>query len=122
MSGEKALAIAAYEDVVARYPNAHVPANNLALLLVEEPSDPAAVNRAWSWLASLKTKDPALLDTLGWVHHKHGDDIKALPYLEEAVSLKPEIAEHRYHLGIVYQALGRAGEAKQELKSGHDRE
>lgn len=116
LSGEKALAIAAYEDVVARYPNAHVPANNLALLLVEEPSDPAAVNRALELVSQFKdTKDPALLDTLGWVHHKHGDDIKALPYLEEAVSLKPEIAEHRYHLGIVYQALGRAGEAKQEL-------
>ena len=116
LSGERALAIAAYEDVVARYPDAHVPANNLALLLIEEPGDPAAMGRALELVSLfIDTKDPALLDTLGWVHHKQGEDIKALSFLEEAVSLKPEIAEHRYHLGIVYQALGRAGEAKQEL-------
>lgn len=60
----------------------------------------------------LKPDNPAILDSLGWVHYRMGELEKALRYLREAVqdNSDDEIASH---LGEVLWVSGREQEARQ---------
>ena len=51
------------------------------------------------------------VDSLGWVHYKLGDPVRAVGYLERATELEPSDPEITGHLGDVYWALGRREEA-----------
>ena len=61
-------------------------------------------------------KQPALLDTLGWIAHLQGNDKQALSYLTQAVSPLREVPDVHYHMGIVYLALGNKAWARYHLE------
>lgn len=59
----------------------------------------------------LAPDNAAILDSLGWVYHKRGDNERALPYLEQAYSAMPD-QEVAAHLAEVLWELGRENEAR----------
>ncbi|HEY5717148.1 MAG TPA: tetratricopeptide repeat protein, partial [Motiliproteus sp.] len=60
----------------------------------------------------LKPDDPAILDSMGWVHFNLGRPRHALPYLQRAYNSFPD-PEIATHLGKVYWALGQTEQALQ---------
>ena len=114
--GERDAAIQAYKELLARFPDALVVVNNLAVLFADQVDDPAALEQALELALRLKDSDiPEFLDTLGWVYYQRGEYVLALPHLEKAVAGQPEQPEMRYHLGLTYAKLGRVEEAKKNL-------
>lgn len=65
-------------------------------------------------------KNPALLDTLGWILARQGQFNDALPYLREAYSFNASNHEVRYHIGYTLLKLDRKTEAIAELKAAVD--
>ncbi|WP_416307586.1 XrtA/PEP-CTERM system TPR-repeat protein PrsT [Neptunicella sp. SCSIO 80796] len=61
-------------------------------------------------------KNPALLDTLGWIMAKQQKFTDALAYLREAYVLDSKNPEIRYHLGHTLSKLDRKEEAITQLK------
>ncbi|WP_246237654.1 tetratricopeptide repeat protein [Caldichromatium japonicum] len=59
---------------------------------------------------ALKPDEPAILDSLGWVHYRLGNLDRALQYLERA-NTQIEDGEIAAHLGEVLWALGRRADA-----------
>ncbi len=59
----------------------------------------------------LKPEDPAILDSMGWVHYNLGDDLLALQYLLRAYEHYPD-PEIATHLGLVYWRLGQSDNAQ----------
>jgi tetratricopeptide (TPR) repeat protein len=79
----------------------HVPAiNNLAYMLavrgerLDEARD--LVKRG----LELSPKQPALLDTQGWVHRARGEFSAAVASFDKAIALSPRNATYHYHLGL----------------------
>ncbi|WP_043766137.1 tetratricopeptide repeat protein [Algiphilus aromaticivorans] len=60
----------------------------------------------------LRPDDPAILDSMGWVHFKRGDADAALDYLQRAFQAFPD-AEVGAHLGEVLWTLDRREEARE---------
>jgi len=52
---------------------------------------------------SLRPMDPAIMDSLGWVHFKRGDLKKATKYLERALRVLPNEPELLYHMGRIQE-------------------
>lgn len=59
---------------------------------------------------ALAPKNPAIMDSLGWVHFKLGDTTKAIDYLTRAYEIFPD-AEVAAHLGEVLWSIGRENDA-----------
>ncbi len=59
----------------------------------------------------LAPADPFILDSLGWVLHRMGQNQEAVGHLQQAYELRPD-AEIAAHLGEVLWALGREAEAR----------
>jgi len=115
--GQTDAAIGAYEELIERYPAAYLPANNLAMLLVQRQDGRRDLDRALEVMQPFKDSDiPQLLDTLGWVHLRRGEAGLAERYLSRAVALGPEIGEIHYHLGSALLELGRLDEARRHLE------
>jgi len=60
---------------------------------------------------NLAPEDPFILDSLGWVLHRLGQNNEALGYLQRSYEIRPD-AEIAAHLGEVLWALGRRDEAQ----------
>ncbi|BDI28335.1 hypothetical protein CCAX7_003860 [Capsulimonas corticalis] len=58
----------------------------------------------------------AIQDTIGWVQYRQGNYQAALMSLMDAVAGAPDVAEIRYHLAMVYLAMGNAFAARTELR------
>ena len=61
--------------------------------------------------AEQRPNDGAIIDSLGWIALREGDKVNALKWLEKAAELQPGDATINYHLGEVYDAVGRSREA-----------
>ena len=97
-------------------PNFASAANDLAFILVEEGRD---LDSALGWAQTARRgdpKSPTIADTLGWVHHKRGNNTLALDQLRFAVSRDPGNPQFLYHLAIIYKETGQAREAEAALK------
>ncbi len=57
----------------------------------------------------------AISDTVGWVQYRLGDYKNALINVQDGVSASPRLAEGRYHLAMVYKALGDTEAARTEF-------
>ncbi|KPQ23678.1 MULTISPECIES: tetratricopeptide repeat protein [unclassified Halomonas] len=68
----------------------------------------------------LDADNPAVLDSLGWVHYRLGDPQEALTWLERAYSRMPD-QEIAAHLAEVLHALGRSDEARQIINDVQQR-
>lgn len=69
----------------------------------------------------LSPDDPFIIDSMGWVLYRKGDNQGALIHLQRAFSIRPD-PEIAAHLGEVLWALGRRDEAKrtwQEAAKAH---
>ncbi|MGI9335875.1 MAG: tetratricopeptide repeat protein, partial [Gammaproteobacteria bacterium] len=106
-----------YEEHMGRHPDSLLGANNLAMALATYREDAESLKRAGELVAKLEdTKTPALLDTVGWVHHRRGNNRLAIPVLEQVVQAAPDVPIFRYHLAVVYDEDGRGEQARQELE------
>ncbi|MCB1954607.1 MAG: PEP-CTERM system TPR-repeat protein PrsT [Rhodocyclaceae bacterium] len=92
--------------------------NRLALVL-RELNDPAALATAERALA-LAPKDPALIDTVGWIKLHQGDVSGGLAMLRDARLRAPADPEIRYHLAVALERSGRTGEAREEIQAALD--
>ena len=64
----------------------------------------------------MRPEDPAVLDTLGWIYFKMGDNPTALTTLAKAAGKEPENGLINYHMGMASLKSGKTVEAKEYLK------
>ena len=102
-------AIALYDQLLQRFPEADAVVNNLAYLLAEVKADKVSTERALVLAGRFaQSRNPGHLDSLGWIHYRLGQYDKALPLLERAVALAPPSPLLQLHLG---KALVKTGDA-----------
>lgn len=65
---------------------------------------------------SLRPKDGAIVDSLGWALYRMGEYLNAVKVLERAIELKPEDPTINDHLGDAYFQVGRMEEASFQWK------
>ncbi len=76
-------------------------ANNLAFVLSRYDNRlPEALSLARTAVKKLP-EDPAVRDTLGWIHYRLGNTYQARSELEESLSLNPNDALANYHMGLL---------------------
>jgi Tfp pilus assembly protein PilF len=115
-SGRADAAIALYQGILDKTPNAAFAINNLAMLLVTYKSDPASLARAQQLSDRLASSSiVSVVDTRGWVKFKNGDYHGAESLLQQAVDKAPDAPEFRYHLGMAQFKSGEAQAAEQNL-------
>lgn len=126
-AGNQAKGAADYQRVIATYPRdpgaiearnglayAYAVANDTAHL-------PEALTLAQTALSLAQKQNQsdsslgAIQDTLGWVQYRLGDFHDALLNIQKGVNSNPRLAEGRYHLAMVYKALGNTAAARIEL-------
>ncbi len=120
-AGDKEKAIAEYEKILKKNPRADVAANNLAGLLSEVKSNKANLDRALVLAKRFENaSNPAFLDTLGWVYFLLGENERALPFLQKAVTMDPKAPALQYHLGMALYKQGDMKAAKTHLQLAVD--
>jgi len=115
-SDEWDTALAHYEEALKTRPNDPVLLNNIAWLLATGKRNPAAALPYATEAARLAPNQPHILDTLGWILYLNGDAEKAVSHLELAKKGLPNVSTVRYHLGMVYLALGQRDAARAEME------
>jgi tetratricopeptide (TPR) repeat protein len=106
-------AIATYERLLKINPGNDLAANNLASLLADDKGDTSSLKRARELAARFETsRQPAFVDTLGWVNYKSGNSDKALTLFKKATDMAPQVPVFQYHLGMVYHSKGDNQSAK----------
>jgi tetratricopeptide (TPR) repeat protein len=101
----------AYQSAISIDPKQVYAYNNLAFGLAERKEH---LDDALKWAnkaVELATELPQFQDTLAWVRRARGELDQAARILEKATTLKPEMADVYYHLGIVYSEQGRTADA-----------
>ena len=98
----------AYENVLAKWPNDIVAANNLAMLIADVwPTDKALLDRARVLVEEFRnSNNPALIDTLGWVQVRLGNIDDAAIILKKAVTLQPDNQQAQYHYAAAMSLKG----------------
>ncbi|SFR19303.1 tetratricopeptide repeat protein [Poseidonocella sedimentorum] len=110
-------AIDIYQQLYDTDSSSMIIANNLASLLATYREDDESLERARLIARRLNgTTIPALQDTYGWILFRTGDAEAALDYLEPAAEELPKDATVQFHLGVVYDALGRKSEALTQMR------
>lgn len=103
-----------YETVLRHDPHNVLALNNLAWILGRQ-HDPRAMDLAGR-AADLAPGNPSVLDTLGMLHVEYGVPTKGLEYLERLRVLVPHRKDFRLHYAMGLMRVGRANEAKAELR------
>ncbi|NTW53301.1 MAG: tetratricopeptide repeat protein [Chlorobaculum sp.] len=114
--GKKKQCRDAYERVLELDPHNTLAMNNLAYMLAEEGIRLQHALRLASNAVMLDPNNGVYLDTLGWVHHKLGNNELARQLLEKAVATGLEEAEVYRHLAELYKKLGYEAKAKEMLE------
>ncbi len=115
--GKTEESIVLYEEMLRLQPESELAANNLAMLLVDHRKEQADLARASAIVGKLDTtREPAYLDTVGWVKYRNGDAAGAITALKSAAAAAPDSGTIHYHLGMVYQAQGDVMHAVEQLK------
>lgn len=120
-AGRNDEAIALYETLLKRVPDADAFANNLAYLLIETRGDPASLERSLALTRGFKdSNNPGYLDSLGWTHYKLGQYADAVPVLERAVQRAPNAPLLQLHLGLALHKKGDTAKAQEFLRKAVD--
>lgn len=96
-----------YEEILKRNPNFAPALNNLASILAESPGDELArAHQLAQQARALKSNDPVIADTLGWILYKQGEFRRAHSLLAEAIAGIPDDPLISFHFGMACQAMG----------------
>jgi Flp pilus assembly protein TadD len=113
--GNAELARSYYDRALRINPNYGPAANNLAYSFADRGENLGRALELARVARAQMPANPAVADTLGWVHYKRGEYREALPFLQEAASKDPKNPVIRYHLGMTYYRLGERASALREL-------
>lgn len=118
LQGKSATAASYYEKLLAVPEIGNDPEilNNLANIYAETDLEKGLAT-AMRALDEKGENSSSLLDTIGWIMARQGDNEAALPYLRQAYALNSGDPQIRYHTGVALKALGRNGEAEKELRA-----
>lgn len=105
-----------YRRLLAGNPNDIFALNNLAYNLAAHLDQPREALPLAVRAAALAPGHPFVMHTLGWTHHLLGNNAEALKLLEPVVQARSGDADMRFHIAIVYAALGRMEDAGNALK------
>ena len=110
-------AIAVYDGLYAENSTNTVVANNLASLITAHHDDEASLKRAEAIARRLRGLEvPAFQDTYGWIALRTGNLDDALSHLEPAAKGLPKDALAQFHLGMLYDKLGRKDDAIRQFE------
>ncbi|MEO6301399.1 MAG: tetratricopeptide repeat protein, partial [Paracoccaceae bacterium] len=110
-------AIAVYEGLYAEDSSNTVVANNLASLITAHHDDDASLARAEAIARRLRELDvPAFQDTYGWIAFRRGNLDEALSHLEPAAKGLPNDVLTQFHLGMLYDKMGRSADAVRQFE------
>ena len=102
---------------VKRDPHSTVAANNLAMLLVTYRTDKPSLDRARALAERFaSSRNPALIDTWGWVLYKRGENADAISALQKAVDKSPQSPVLLYHLAMAQLKSGARDSARTSLE------
>lgn len=105
-------AIEIYERLYEANSASPIIANNLASLLATYRTDEASLERAFVVARRLRgTNRAPFQDTYGWILFRRGEAEEALTYLEPAAEALGGDPIVQYHLGRIYEELGRSEDA-----------
>ncbi len=111
-------AIEIYERIYQADSSSQIVANNLASLLATYRDDEASLDRAFSVARRLRnTEVPPFQDTYGWILFRRGETEEALTYLEPAANVLSTDPIVQYHLGRIYEKLGRKDDAIRQYEA-----
>ncbi|MEO0421320.1 MAG: tetratricopeptide repeat protein [Pseudomonadota bacterium] len=118
-------AIAEYELILETDPSSLVAINNLASLVADHQRTAERLDYASQLARPLRTQSNAVfLDTVGWLAYRLENYTEARSFLEQAVRTaraEPRYAQAlpqlRYHLGMIYVAIGESSLARTELEA-----
>jgi tetratricopeptide (TPR) repeat protein len=108
---DSSAAVAALEALLKTRPADQNIANALGFTLADHNRDLARAERLIRGALAAQPDNPAILDSLGWVLHRRGQSLAALPYLQRAFLLYRE-GDVGAHLGEALWQLGRKDEAR----------
>lgn len=114
-AGKLDLAKTRYEEVLAKWSDDAISANNLAALIADNwASDRALVDRARKLAERFRNSDnPILLDTLGWVLIRQGNFDDGTVILERAASALPSNQQIQFHYAAALSAKGLKEKARE---------
>ena len=107
----------AYERALRVNPNFTPALNNLAYLYVEKLHQPGRAYELARRARTLQPNDPAIADTLGWVHYHRGEYSESLNLLVESAGRLPGEPEVQFHLGMTHYMLGNEDAARAALEA-----
>ena len=120
-SGDIDGAIGIYEQLYAQNSGSLIIANNLASLISSYRDDDESLARAAVVAARLReAPQPALQDTWGWIAFRQGNTDEALTALEAAAEGLTKDPIVQYHLGRIYEDLGRSEQALTQYRKVAD--
>ncbi|MGK2941561.1 MAG: tetratricopeptide repeat protein [Immundisolibacter sp.] len=106
----------AYEQTIALDANFAPAYNNLAWMQTESGGN---LGQAEQWAATavkLAPDSAAFRDTQGWVYRAQRKFSEAETVLEKAATMKPPLADVKYHLGLVYLDQRKTDQAKKAFR------
>jgi len=93
-------------------------ANNLAYMYTNDLNEPEKAKPFAAKAALRAPNNASILDTYGWTLAKLNSLAESERVLLQAVQLESPLAVSRYHLGWVYEQLGRLAEASKQYREG----
>jgi tetratricopeptide (TPR) repeat protein len=119
LAGKIEDAISVYKQQLDKAPASSRPqiANSLAALLLDHRSDRESHQQALQLVQPLEgSRDPAILDTIGWAFYRLGQYDRAVTFLELAAATGARVPVMRYHLGMTYLGMENRVGARQEFE------
>ena len=99
------------KKIIANDPDNAAALNALGYTLADRTDRYQEAHRLIARAYTLQPDDPSIVDSLGWVEYRLGNNEQALKYLREAYAQFPD-AEVAAHLGEVLWVSGRQSEAR----------
>lgn len=117
--------IAIYEDVLKRYPELDMAANNMAAIIAEyAPNDTTALEKAAKAVERFATaKNAEFLDTLSWIYYRQGKYSQANTVMARNMALGQGITpEMHYHYAAILVKNNNKVKAKEEIELAKDKD
>ncbi|MDL2316440.1 tetratricopeptide repeat protein [Desulfovibrio sp. OttesenSCG-928-A18] len=105
-----------YREILKKHPDQLVAANNLAQLLSSYKSSESRLEEAEALARkAIASKEPATMDTLGWILHLRGKNEEAQNYLGRAYQQLPGNASVAFRLATVFAAQDDEGKKREAV-------